>query len=158
MSRSQPKDQSGLPDSTAKVLLPIPNPFQNIAGYHWCYIRAETDKGIGAKILEGFLEEEDCKEWAEPGHGTDFLSPDHLQARNLGARGLPAHTLWDLTPPRDSGGICLASPPPPPCCTGLSACQAGAGPPPTHLSSFCRPQEQRSRAKLSWGSHTLGEG
>lgn len=41
--------------------------------------------------------------------------------------------------------------PAPPLHTGLPACQARAGPSPAHLSSFCRPQEGRSRAKLIVG-------
>lgn len=54
--------------------------------------------GYWSSDLRGLPGGRRSQEWAEPKHGTDFLSPDHLQARNLGARGLPAHTLWDLTP------------------------------------------------------------
>lgn len=38
-----------------------------------------------------------------------------------------------------------------PCPTGLSACQAGAGPLSTQLSSFYRPWEGQSRAKAIVG-------
>lgn len=58
---------------------------------------------------------------------------------------------WHLIPLRDAGGMCPASHPARR--TGLSACQARAGPAPCALLSplFLRPQEGRSRAKVIAG-------
>lgn len=86
-------------------------------------------------------------------HRFPLSRPAQAFARNLGTRwphsseGLRrnlSHLAWE--------GLTL------PCPTGLSACQAGAGSWPTHLSSFCRPRGGKSRAKVIVGFTYPGEG
>lgn len=129
------------------------------AGYRWCSISTETDKGVGIQIPAGFLEEEDCRGWAEPAwHRFPVSRPPQGICQEPGswmAQPQPSETHF-VAPHSPEGlqrNLSHLTPPP----TGLSACQARAGPSPTDLS-FCRPQQGKSEPRLSWGSHTLGEG